>query len=194
MKSMTKRDIADIALVILMLNFILRLLNSIMNLIFMVLTVCYDPIVTNYRPQNLIILNIIKPAFLIAITAVLIWVLIYQRKRILDCFFPDSDQFSVDLSFELKSFTEYSFWVKLIGIVCFLVSLIEDLPALIGYISMFFYQFSSKNPPANVVFHYGFFSIIISLLVIWKADWIGEVLGRLGKNKSDKETGHPEES
>lgn len=120
--------------------------------------------------------------------------LIYQRKRILDYFFPDSDQFLADLSFELKSITEYSFWVKLIGIVCFLVSLIEDLPALIGYISIFFYQFSSKNPPANVVFHYGFFSIIISLLVIWKADWIGEVLGRLGKSKPEKEPGPPDET
>lgn len=63
MKSMTKRDIADIALVILMLNFILRLLNYTMNLIFMVLTVCYDPIVTNYRPQKIDYIKHYKTCF-----------------------------------------------------------------------------------------------------------------------------------
>jgi hypothetical protein len=183
MKTMTKRDIADIALVWVILSCIFRLINYCISLGNVL--VIYDDGLHSLSGRNQVIFtNIIT----IILSIVIIWILTSKRIQILDYFFPGAEETGLILKGEAIILTNYSFWIKLLGIFYLISSIITDLPNLLKILFYLIPKTSIENNSSTSLIEvkYGFFSIFLSIIVIWKADWIGEVLGRLGKNKLDK--------
>lgn len=197
MKTMTKRDIADIALVWILLNYSIDLISYLIQL---GLTLG-EPIVT--PPENIPSINL--PIYMkileLSVTSILIlvamWILVSKRNTLLDFFFPNAQEINVELYEETKILTEYSFWVRLVGIISLLSSIIWNSPKLFQICFIIpSLKFDISNRSQYVIYNLkdGLIPIIISAFVIWKADWIGEVLGKLGKSQLKKETGHPDET
>ncbi|MDD5679443.1 MAG: hypothetical protein PHW60_15855 [Kiritimatiellae bacterium] len=89
----------------------------------------------------------------------------------------------------LAALISYGFWIRLIGVFTFLSSV------------NFFYQ-RAMELAGKHQFELGAFwmvrygqellAAIVALLIIWKADWIAEILGRLGSsNKVPERTSAP---
>jgi hypothetical protein len=185
MKIMTKRDVADIALVLVILNFIVRLTTFLIDFIFTISIITDNSLITNWRTSN-ILRNI---SSIIVITFVT-WILISKRNKILDYFFSNATDTEIVLHEETRILTNYAFWIRLLGIILLITSIIEDLPKLVITILNYFPQLNIPRNyfPTTTVFNYGMFSIFISLFVIWKADWIADVLGKFGKKQITKES------
>jgi hypothetical protein len=194
MKTMTKRDIADIVLVCIVVSFFKDLFSYVMSLGALLAMTNEE-----FYPETIKYQTIFQSIIAIIVCIFIIWFLVSKRKALLEFFFPDAENTGVVLNEGITNIAGYSFWIRLIGIFYLLSSTIKGFSYLIRLVFYFSQKSDAVVRKTIELGDYtyglnGLISIILSILIIWKADWIGDVLGRLGNSKSDKETGHPDET
>lgn len=180
--NMTKRDIADIVLVWMAVSFILTLLTSIVTL---------GAILGMPDEQSKFITTSVAVIFQVLhllVVAFLIYILLFKRNFVLNIVFPDADVKELSFSEGLTALTSYVFWIRLLGIFTLLSSGIGFVADLVSGLAMH-RQFVIDSFWKVQTFPH-IVSAILALIVIWKADWIGNRLGRIGSsNKADPDDG-----
>jgi hypothetical protein len=194
MKSMTKRDIADIVLVCIIVSFFKDLFTYVMSLGALLALANEE-----FYPETIKYQTIFQSVIAIIVCIFIIWFLVSKRKALIDFFFPDAEIKGVILNEEFTNITGYSFWIRLIGIFFLLSSTIKGFSYIVRLVFYFLQKSDAIVRKTIEMDDYtyglnGLISIILSILIIWKADWIGDVLGRLGKRQLDKKAGHPDET
>jgi hypothetical protein len=187
--NITKRDIADISLVWIALHFVPWLLN---HAVYAIYAVCefLRPTAEAPGPQGfsqvnigvfsngLSVFNIVGQ---FCVLAAFFWFLLFKREYILDRLFPNSDEKTLALSPDsAMRLTEYSFWITLFGLFTGIhagINLISNLTRVLG----------GHN---NSMGHFAWFwslcglhivSVILSALVLWKAEKIADFFDRSDK-------------
>jgi hypothetical protein len=167
MKNMTKRDIADIVLVVVGFIFILRFLQSFVHIEGILST----PNSEHFNRSLMFQLYLIN---------------LFKRDKIINLIFPQADGIKITMGKEFAKFSEYTFWIKLVGIIQFLFSctkfvanLVTAIPVRGEWISSFFWW--NRAGPEII-------SAILAIMVIWKAEWIAKFIEKIGqpgkKNKT----------
>ncbi len=181
--NMTKRDIADIILVWMAITFIIALLTSL---------VAVGAIIgmpkNEYATKSVaIIFQIIHFAALLCLN----YVLLFKRSWILDAIFPNAQETEISIPAGLTSLISYGFWIRLIGIFTFLTSgidffsrLVMDLATHRKFVTGTYWMLQSGT---------ALVSAILAVIVIWKADWIAQQVGKIGSsNKASEAIGGQE--
>jgi len=189
--NITKRDIADISLVWIALHFVPWLLN---HAVYAIYTICEFFRQTAMAPVSQISRQVFSTGFgkgssvfigvgQFCVLAAFFWFLLFKREYVLNCLFPNSDQKTLALSPDsAMRLTEYSFWITLFGLFTGIhagINLISNLTRALGVHN-------------NSMGHFAYFwslcglhivSVILSALVLWKAEKIAEFFDRSDKPK-----------
>jgi len=182
--NMTKRDIADIVLVWMILSFLLTLLTSIVTLgAWIGMTNEANKYTEKSAAVAFQLLHILALLFLN-------YILLFKRSIILSLVIPDGREKDVSIPSGLSILTSYAFWIRLFGIFTFLSSGIEflsrfvlDVAAKRAFVARSFWMYSSG---AELV------SALLAVIVIWKADWIAKKVGKRGSsNQASEATSEP---
>ena len=177
--SMTKRDIADIVLMCMAAYFLAAMLSGIAGF------------VLNWGLTK-DAMQLIKKSYIILSQAIYVvallflnYVLLFKRSQVLTLILREGRDKELSFPEGLAVLTSISFWIRLYGIYTFLRSFVSFLSGLTaGSIadkqilapSFYWYQI---GPPL--------ISAILGLLIIWKAEWIGKELTKLGQKKYEKQ-------
>ena len=169
--NITKRDIADIALVWMGLSLLLALLTSFVTL---------GTIIGMTDEQSQFMTKSVATTFQSLHLIVLIgvnYVIFFKRAIILNLVFPNSEQKEASVPESLSALGSYAFWIRLLGIFTFLTSGTR-------FFSQMVMELATKRQ-----FQFGSFwmiksgtqlvSAVLALLIIWKADWISDKLGKI---------------
>lgn len=169
--NMTKRDIADIALVWMGLSLLLALLTSFVTL---------GTIMGMPDEQSQYMTKSVATTFQIIHLIVLIgvnYVIFFQRSVILNLVFPKSEEKEASVPESLSALGSYAFWIRLLGIFTFLTSGTKFFSQLVMELAakrqIQFGSFWMIKSGTQLV------SALLALLIIWKADWIAGKLERL---------------
>ena len=110
------------------------------------------------------------------------YVLLFKRTVILSLVFPDGGDREVSIPSGLSAIASYAFWIRLLGIFTFLSSgtrflgrLSMDIADTSQFVAQAFWMHRSGE---HLV------STVLAAVVIWKADWIADKLGK--QESSDK--------
>jgi len=178
MKNMTKRDIADIVLVVVGFIFILRFLQSFVHIEGILST----PNSEHFNRSLMFQLYLINLLILFIVSCLVL----FKRDKIINLIFPQADGIKITMGKEFAKFSEHTFWIKLVGIIQFLFSctkfvanLVTAIPVRGEWISSFFWW--NRAGPEII-------SAILAIMVIWKAEWIAKFIEKIGqpgkKNKT----------
>jgi len=177
MMTMTKRDIADIVLV----GMGVKLLGDAIHII--ALDVGFYTR-TPQTAENITskFIDVPSQVLHIALLLFVIYLLLFGRKRILSLIVPDGPEKEVTIPAGLAVLASYAFWIRLLGIFTFLSSgirLVGDFAMSIGiYPKLADLRYWFVNSAWNIT------STILGAVVIWKADWLAEKLGKKGSPAS----------
>lgn len=181
MKTMTKRDVADLVLVWVALRFIIIFIGQLVT-VGTLLFAQEGP----YGKFTNKALAVPLQIFYVVVLLVGAWILLFKRKAILDLLFPDSDAKIVKLSAEAHLLTDYSFWIKLLGLWI-------AISSAITFISKGMIQIGFKREFVPTQFswaengHY-LVATILALLVIWKSKQIAAWVEKIGSSKKQTHT------
>ncbi len=183
--NITKRDIADISLVWIAFYFLPYLFNYAIHAIYAICEflrpeaeVPGSPIaISGFSKGPSVFIGVGQ----FSVMAAFLWFLLFKRKMVLDRLFPRSDEKTLELpGHSVARLTDYSFWITIFG-------LFTGIHSGIQLISNFFRVISTSN---NSMSYFQYFwsycglhvvSVILSVLVIWKANEIANFLSRLNK-------------
>jgi len=182
MKSITKRDIADIVLVWMTISFLFMLLTSIITLGSIIglhgeeAKLITKPVAITFQIIQIVVLMVVN------------YILVFKRHLVLDIVFPQAGEKVMAVPDGLITLTSYGFWIRMLGIFTFLSSGTEFLSELISDVAItrdFMNGIWMLKSGSKMI------SAIISLLIIWKADWLAEKLGGTGSaNKEATKNGN----
>jgi len=179
--TITKRDIADIVLVWMALQFILALLTGIAVL----------GTIANARAPFYSVAAVVSRLANLLILLVLSYVLLFRRALILDRIFPNAEQKQVSIPNDMTVIASYAFWIRLIGIFTFLTSLTGCFSRLLMALAnkqelqeMSFSEFPMKMMQSGEQL----LAAILALGIIWKADWIAAKLEKNGSTNQPAAT------
>ena len=166
---MTKRDVADIALVWMAVGFVMAFVQALITIgSYIGMT---DEVMRFTDRGTAITFQIIT---LLVLTYVN-YMLIFKRGLLLAIIFPRAEETEVAVPEGLTVLTSYAFWIRLLGIFTLLQSGIKffgrlsmDIATDKQFVSKTFWMHSSGAL---------FISTVLAALVIWKADWIADKLG-----------------
>jgi len=182
--NITKRDIADIVLVWMAISFLLALLTSIVTLgTWIGMTDEANKFTDKSVAMVFQLLHILVLLFLN-------YILLFKRSFILSLIVPDGKEKNVSIPPELNVLASYAFWIRLLGIFTFLTSgidffshMVMDVATHQKFITGTYWMLQSGT---------ALVSAILAIVVIWKADWIAKILGKLGSsNKVPEPTSAP---
>lgn len=170
MKPFTKYDVADLVLVCTGIVFLLKLIDLIVAVGF-VLGMESSPNLGVARQVSMMTVNAI-------ILVVLNYALFFKRPLLIRLLFPGSGDSTVEFSEGLTVLTQFSFWVRLLGVITFLWH-------GVSFFSIFIANFAAGGQFTswgNWWMQGGSQSIatVAGLLIIWEADWISDRLERFG--------------
>jgi hypothetical protein len=173
---MTKRDIADIALVgiifWLLFQFFMGLLSLIANL---------GMFPHRTEPQNTGVVVAFE-ALYVLVLLVLSYLLLFKRSAVLSFLFPDAQEKEVSIPSGMESLASYGFWIRLFGIFLFLSYGIKFFGSLTAVVTMD-WQFNAGARFWAMTSGPMLLSAILAAGIIWKADWIAEKLQKIGADK-----------
>jgi len=187
--TITKRDISDISLVWIAFRFIPYLFNYVVQAVLEVLRP--DPYVglpmavdSGYSKVYFVLI----PVGELFVMAAFFWFLLFKRNLVLNRLFPGSEDKALELSGDsTEKLTDYSFWITIFG-------LFTGIHSGIQLISNFFRVLSTSNNSMGY-FQYVWsycglhiISVILSVLVIWKANEIASFLSRLSDKPRNTES------
>lgn len=173
---MTKRDIADISLVLISILFIINLVNSLLTIATIALLPGED-----YSYGAFLDRTIGIPLHLLHFIVILscIAILLFKRDLLVDRLFPDASDKELCFAENARFMIDYFFWIKLIGVYFVLVSAIHFISSLsysmsvrpaLGASASFF----MRNTGVHLV------RLILWLVVIWQAQHIATIFGKIG--------------
>ena len=175
--NITKRDIADIVLVVMAISFVLALSRSIFSL--------------GYAAGNSD--DLFKGASItchVANILLLLFVnyaLLFKRSLILAIVFPDGRDKELIVPEGLTALTSYSFWIRLFAVFFFLKSLVSLVSQLIRDLII-----NAKFPDGSFAWNscmYSLVSVVLTTIIIWKSDWIATKIENIkSSNQSNKPT------
>jgi hypothetical protein len=181
--NMTKRDVADISLVWITLYIVPYLFQYAIYTIYEICeflrTQTEDSNVTTYGPNQGLSMFVSIGQF--GLMAALFCLILFKRRLLLDLMFPGSEKKTLVLPDDSAiRLTDYSFWTRLFGLFIGMRSGIKLLSELLRLISpssvkgdYFVYLLSHQG--VHIV------SVFLSVLVIWKAERISDLLSRAEK-------------
>ncbi len=159
---MKKRDIVEIVFIGMGLHFALRFVQSFLN-IFYYLTSAEVEFVN--RTQGLLFSLLYSGTLLL-----LSYLLLIQRPALLDRVLPRADDVTVVIPDGLIALTSYGFWIRLVGIVLFLVSAVQALSHLSMELAIHrdvvMGSFRMHQTMQALI------SAALALVIVWKAEWI----------------------
>lgn len=187
---MTKRDIADIALVWILASVLISLLTQMAML-------------ASYLGAKVALSHLVDLAeflgfegLLLIVLLLLSYVLLFRRAMVLSFLFPNAQEKEIAIPTGLESLASFAFWVRLFGTFEFLSYGIQlvgrfAMAAAVATDSSDGWQLSSPCVVNAIVLPLT--GLIVSAAIIWKADWLAEKLTRLG-GSGDKASGQTDES
>ncbi len=163
---MKKKDIVEIVFIGMGLLFVLRFVQSFLNIFYYLTT---DEVEFVNATQGLVFSLFYSGTLLL-----LSYLLLIKRSVILDRVLPLSRDPAVDIPDGLVALTSHVFWIRLVGIVLFLVSAVEALSILSVEIAVrrdivlkSFYMMQTSQ---------AVIAAALSLFIVWKAEWIEGML------------------
>lgn len=175
--NMTKRDIADIVLVGMVVVFLIQLLSSLVILGSLIGMTDEAEKYTNKT------ISVVFQALDFALLLLLNYVLLFKRDFILSIVFPDGKEKEISIPSGLNALASYAFWIRIIGVFTFISSGIRFLSRLgadlaaRGELTANF-QHLMYSGGAELI------SSLLGLFVVWKAGWIaGKLCGEKGSKK-----------
>jgi len=108
--------------------------------------------------------------------AAFFWFLLFKRHIVLNRLFPGSDEKTLELpDHSVTQLTDYSFWVTLFGLFTGIQSGIKLVSGLLRWVNTsqaigMYFQNILKYHGADIL------AVIVSVLVIWKANKIADML------------------
>ncbi len=187
--NITKRDIADISLVWIAFRFIPYLSNYAVEAVVEVLRPDpYAGIPMAAGPGYSKVYYVLIAVGRFCVMAAFFWFLLFKRSIVLDRLFPRSDEKTLELpDHSAARLTDYSFWIIIFG-------LFAGIHSGILLISNFFSALTSSKGSMGYfqfVWTYGgqyIISVIISVLVIWKANEIASFLRHFSDKPGNTES------
>jgi hypothetical protein len=172
--NITKRDIADIVLVWMAISFLLALLTSIVTL---GTWIGMTDEANKFTDKSV---AVVFQLLHILVLLFLNYILLFKRSLILSLIVPDGREKNVSIPPGLSVLASYSFWIRLLGIFTFLTSgisffshLVMDVATHHKFITGTYWMLQSGT---------ALLSALLAIVVIWKADWIAKILGKLGSS------------
>ena len=178
-----KRDIAVISLVGIALHYVPYLFSYAMHAIYAICQFLRPEAegVPSYQGFTVTTVFPRGPSVFIGVgefcvMAAFFWFLLFKRHIVLNRLFPDSDEKTLELSdHSVTQLTDYSFWVTLFGLFTGIQSGIKLVSGLLRWVTTsqkmgMYFQNILKYHGADIL------SVIVSVLVIWKANRIAEML------------------
>ena len=169
---MTKSDAADLVLAVLGFVFLFAFLDSMVRLTALLTLPEQARAFTNVPAA--VTAQVIHACILLVIC----FLLLVKRAPLVKALFPGAGGTAVELTEGLNALARYGFWIRLLGAVIFLYSLIGFIGQLVwdlGYKSLI--QVSGEwfrhSVPKLV-------TAVLALLIAWQADAIGRTLEKLG--------------
>ena len=176
----TKRDIADISLVCIALHFVPYLFRYA---IYAIYAICeflrpeaevpgYQTFTSGLGKGSSVFIGMGQ----FCVMAAFFWFLLFKRHIVLNRLFPGSDEKTLELpDHSVTQLTDYSFWITIFGLFTGIHSGIKLVSGLLKWVNtnqaigMYF---------QNIWKHHGtdILSVIVSVLVIWKANRIADML------------------
>ena len=167
MKKLTKYDVADLVLVFVAIRFLFTLVAVIASM-----SVSFWQKDDYYTCRTAsIAARLVYPLLLFGIN----YILFFKRSALIRMIFPHSEEIEVNLTDGLTILTQYSFWIRVLGIITLLragVDLFSDLATALVATTV---GYSSWMPLSTKLV-----SVILAFWVLWKADWIAEKVQRIG--------------
>jgi len=171
--NMTKRDVADIAAVWMTVAFITAFVQAVITIgVYIGMT---DEFMQHTNRSTAILFQLIA----VFILGLVNYALLFKREHLLGIVFPNSSDKEVSVPDGLSILTSYGFWIRLFGIFTFLSSGTQ----LIGRLAIDL-SINSFNYAGKFWMHGSgalFVSTVLAALIIWKADWIANILGKQNK-------------
>ena len=173
--NLTKRDIVDIVLVGIAFWFLLQLLTSLAT---WGLYIGMKEGAETYMDKTVAV--VFQSLHFLALL-VLNYILLFRRRWILSLIVPDGSEKEVAIPAGLSVLASYGFWIRLLGIFILLSSSIRFLARLAMDLA--------AEPKFTVrpswIFGSGteLVSAVLAAIVVWKADWIADKLGKLGSSR-----------
>jgi len=179
--NITKRDIADISLVGIAFHFVPYLFGYALHAVYVICeSLRPEAEVPGYQVSRLIGKG--RAVFIVGgefcVMAAFFWFLLFKRHIVLNRLFPGSDEKTLELpDHSVTQLTDYSFWVTLFGLFTGIHSGIKLASGLLTCVKTsdaigVYFQNIGKYHGADIL------SVIISVLVIWKAKRIADMLRR----------------
>jgi hypothetical protein len=171
---MTKRDVADIALLWILSSVLLSLLMSMASIAIVASYIGWTK-GPNGVPEQAVVLGFV--ALQILVLLLFAYVLLFKRAAILSFLFPDGNEKEIAVPAGMESLASYGFWIRLLGIFKFLSSGVELVSSVAFVVAVEWpprfepRQFLNCSPTLV--------GVILSAAIIWKADWIAEKLEKL---------------
>ena len=176
--NITKRDIADVSLVGIAFHFVPYLFGYAIYAIYD-LCVFLRPAREIPGYQN-VTTGLGKGMFIgvgqFCVMAAIFWFLLFKRHVVLNRLFPSSDEKTLELpDHSVTQLTDYSFWVTLFGLFTGIQSGIKLVSGLLRWVNTsqgigVYFQSIWKYHGTDIL------SVIVAVLVIWKANRISEML------------------
>jgi hypothetical protein len=180
--NMTKRDIADIALVWVALSFFLTLLASLVQLGGHIYIGMTDDANKYTDKASFAVFQTLHTLALLLLN----YVFLFKRSLILSLVFPDGREKEVAIPSGLTVLTTYAFWIRLLGIFTFLSSGILVVARLTTDVALIRTDVAIKNEFVEKSWMYWMYnggtelvSTVLAAIVIWKADWLAKIIGKI---------------
>lgn len=165
---MKKRDITEIVFIGMGLHFALRFVQSFLH-IFYYLTSADVAYVD--RTQG-----VLFSLFYTGTLLLLSYLLLIKRSALLNRVLPPSSDTAIVIPDGLNALTSYAFWIRIVGMVLFLVSAVEAISMLSVEIAVrrdvVLQSFRMLQTTQAAI------AAVLSLFILWKAEWIETILLR----------------
>ncbi len=185
--NITKRDIADISLVWIAFHFVPYLFNYAIYAIYSIYEFLRPEAETpgsqmftgGFGNGSSVFISVGQ----FFVMAAFFWLLLFKREIILNRLFPNSNEKTLALSdHSVTRLTDYSFWITICGLFIGIHSGIKLISGLFRVIStnnksVSYFEFIWPHCGPHMV------SVVLSVLLIWKANDIAKLLTHIGKNE-----------
>jgi len=178
--NITKRDIADISLVGIAFHFVPYLFGYAIHVIYAICEFLRSEaegvpgysFTTLFGKGSSVFIAVGE----FCVMAAFFWFLLFKRHIVLNRLFPGSDEKTLELpDHSVTQLTDYSFWVTLFGLFTGIQSGIKLVSGLLRWVNTsqaigMYFQNILKYHGADIL------AVIVSVLVIWKANKIADML------------------
>jgi hypothetical protein len=175
---MTKRDVADIALVWVLSTMIVSLLFSIAMFASQMHTLGMGRGVGAPSLIPFFFFEVLQIIVLLLLT----YVLIFKRVAVLTFLFPDAHEKEIVVPSGMEILTSYAFWIRLFGIFEFL----SKGTGLLGRFAWIATARSSFLETGSAPYSYfveqtwpSAISVAVAAAIVWKAEWIADMLKKV---------------